>query len=115
MSNYDAAILGLGTMGSATALELRRRNVSVIGFDLLVPPHSSGSHSGQTRIFRLAHYDSPKYVPLAKRAGELWDGLSAEFGKPLLNRIGLLKMGPETDGLIDGIRRSAEDFQIPVE
>jgi monomeric sarcosine oxidase len=102
MSNYDTAILGLGAMGSAAALELRRRNASVIGFDLLAPPHSSGSHSGQTRIFRLAHYDSPKYVPLAKRAS-------------VLNRIGLLKMGPETDGLIDGIRRSAEDFQIPVE
>jgi sarcosine oxidase len=115
MKTYDTAILGLGTMGSATALELRRRNVSVIGFDQFAPPHSSGSHSGQTRIFRLAHYDSPKYVPLAKRAGDLWDGLSAELGTHLVNRIGLLKMGPETDVMIDGIRRSAEDFQIPVE
>jgi monomeric sarcosine oxidase len=115
MKTYDVAVLGMGTMGSASVLELRRRNVSVIGFDQFAPPHAYGSHSGATRVFRLAHYDNPKYVPLAKRAGKLWDSLSVEVGKSLVNRIGLLKMGPETDGLISGIRKSSEEFQIPVE
>jgi glycine/D-amino acid oxidase-like deaminating enzyme len=31
---HDVAIVGLGAMGSATALELARRGLDVIGFDL---------------------------------------------------------------------------------
>jgi len=115
MNTYDTAILGLGTMGSATALELRRRGASVIGFDPFAPPHGNGSHSGDTRIFRLAHYDALNYVPLAKRAGELWDKLSCEFGVPLLHRIGLLKMGPQDDALLAGIAKAASTHDIPVE
>ena len=115
MNTYDVAILGSGTMGSATALELRRRKVSCIAFDQFTPPHGRGSHSGQTRIFRLAHYDTPKYVPLAQRAGRLWDELSSELGAPLLTRIGLLKMGPAGDTLIDGIRQCAAEWNLPVD
>jgi sarcosine oxidase len=102
-------------MGSAAALELRRRNIACIAFDQFTPPHGFGSHSGQTRIFRLAHYDTPKYVPLAQRADRLWNQLSAEFGSPLLTRIGLLKMGPLGDGLIEGIRQCSAKWNLSVE
>jgi sarcosine oxidase len=115
LKTYDAIILGLGAMGSAATLELIRRNISCIAFDQFAPPHGLGSHSGQTRIFRLAHYDTPKYVPLAQRAGRLWDQLSEEFSHPLLMRIGLLKMGPPGDGLIEGIRQCGAEWGLPVE
>jgi len=70
---YDVAILGSGTISSATALELRRRKVCCIAFDQFTPPHVRGSRGGQTRIFRLAHYDTSKYIPLAQRVGRLRD------------------------------------------
>jgi monomeric sarcosine oxidase len=115
MKNYDVAIIGLGTMGSFTALELVRRQVSVVGFDQFAPPHDLGSHTGETRVFRIAYSEHPSYVPLAQRAGVLWDKLSQEFGSPLLTRSGLLSMGTEESDLISGIRSSASLYDLPIE
>jgi sarcosine oxidase len=115
MKNYDVAIVGLGTMGSFTALELARRDASVIGFDQFAPPHHRGSHTGETRVFRIAYSEHPSYVPLAQRAGLLWDRLSQEFGSRLLARSGLLSMGTEDSDLISGIRSSASLYNLSVE
>src|SRR4051812_3362367 len=115
MRNFDVAIIGLGTMGSLTALELSRRQVSVVGFDQLAPPHDRGSHTGETRVFRIAYSEHPSYVPLAQRAGFLWDRLSQEFGSPLLTRSGLLSMGTEEGDLVSGIRSSASLYNLPIE
>jgi sarcosine oxidase len=108
MNSYDAVVLGLGAMGSAAALELARRKVSVIGFDQLRPPHSVGSHGGETRVFRAGYAESPAYVPLVERASEIWENLSREFGTKLLNRSGLLTMGLESSAAIEGIQHCAD-------
>jgi sarcosine oxidase len=115
MKSYDVAIIGLGTMGSFTALELARRHVSVAGLDQFAPPHHRGSHSGETRVFRMAYYEHPDYVPLAQRSGLLWDGLSQEFGTTLLTRSGMLSMGPEESEIIFGIRQSSRLHSLEVE
>jgi sarcosine oxidase len=115
MKFYDIAIIGLGTMGSFVAMELARRRLSVAGFDQFTPPHHHGSHSGETRVFRIAYCEHPNYVPLAQRSGLFWERLSEELGKPLLTRCGLLSMGPEDAEIISGIRRSAELYQLPIE
>ena len=91
-------------MGSAAVLELARRNVNVIGFDQLRPPHRSGSHSGQTRVFRAGYAESPNYVPLVQRARELWESLERELGIRLLTRTGLLTMGLESTDALRGIQ-----------
>ena len=65
--HYDIAVIGLGTMGSFAAVELARRGFSVAGFDQFTPPHGRGSHSGGTRIYRLAYPEGTGYVPLAQR------------------------------------------------
>src|SRR5205809_5330992 len=115
MNSYDVAIIGLGTMGSFTALELARRQVSVVGLDQFAPPHPRGSHSGETRVFRIAYYEHPDYVPLAQRSGLLWDGLSQEFGATLLTRSGMLSMGQEESELISGILKSSRLHNLDVE
>jgi monomeric sarcosine oxidase len=115
MAIYDIAIVGLGAMGSLTALELTKRGQKVIGFDSFTPPHDRGSHSGDTRIFRTAYAEHPDYVPLAVRAGMLWERLGEELEASLLNRIGMLTMGEETDPFLTGIRSSAALHQIPIE
>ncbi|HLB54277.1 MAG TPA: FAD-dependent oxidoreductase, partial [Gemmatimonadales bacterium] len=61
-------IIGLGAVGSMTALELARRGRRVIGFDRFRPPHSLGSSHGKTRIIREAYFEHPQYVPLVQRA-----------------------------------------------
>ncbi len=115
MRSFDVAIIGLGTMGSFTALELAGRGVSVVGFDRLSPPHEEGSHGGETRSFRTIYTEHPDYVPLMKRSLELWDRLAEECRPDLLTRSGVLSMGQTDSPLLEGIRQSAAIHGLPVQ
>jgi sarcosine oxidase len=77
---YDAIVVGVGGMGSAAVYHLAKRGVDVLGLERYDVPHTHGSSHGDTRIFRLTQPEHPEYVPLAKRAGELWRELEAESG-----------------------------------
>jgi sarcosine oxidase len=112
---YDAAIIGLGTMGTFACLEFARHRRSVIGFDQFAPPHDRGSHSGATRVFRTAYAEHPDYVPLAVRAGVLWDRFGAEQRTTLLHRTGMLSLGPSDSALLCGARASAAAHQLTIE
>jgi sarcosine oxidase len=112
---FDVAVIGLGTMGTFACLELARRGRSVIGFDQFSPPHDRGSHSGETRVFRTAYAEHPDYVPLALRAGVLWDKFGAEQGTPLLHRAGMLNLGPPESSLLRGVRASAAAHHLTIE
>jgi monomeric sarcosine oxidase len=113
--HYDVAIIGLGTMGSFAAVELAKRGLSVAGFDQFTPPHGRGSHSGATRIYRVAYAEGTGYVPLAQRAGELWDQASGQLGTKLLHRVGMLYMGPPGGSFISKVAESASSNRLPVE
>ncbi len=112
---YDVAIIGLGTMGSFAAVELARRGFSVAGFDQFTPPHARGSHSGGTRIYRVAYPEGTGYVPLAQRAGELWDQAAGQLGTQLLHRTGVLYMGPPGEAFIREVAESATTNRLQVE
>ncbi len=112
---YDVAIIGLGTMGSFAAVELARRGLSVAGFDQFTPPHSRGSHSGGTRIYRLAYPEGTGYVPLAQRAGAMWEQAGAESGTQLLHRSGMLYMGPPGEPFLREVQESASSNHLEVE
>ena len=107
MTTFDVAVIGAGTMGSFACCELARRGARVIGFDRFTPPHGQGSHSGDTRVFRIAYAEHPDYVPLALRAGDLWDQYAAIGNVKLLHRSGMLSIGPPEGDLITGILRSS--------
>ncbi len=102
-------------MGSFACLELARRGLRVLGLDRFAPPHQQGSHSGETRVFRIAYAEHPDYVPLAKRASELWDRLGKEAGSEFLIRCGMLSMGPAESALVRGIQASAAEHRLDVE
>jgi monomeric sarcosine oxidase len=112
---YDAAIIGLGTMGIFAGLELARKGRKVIAFDQFAPPHDRGSHSGATRVFRTAYAEHSDYVPLAMRAGVLWDKYGAEDCTTFLHRTGMLSLGPPDNTLISGARASAAAHGVPIE
>ncbi len=115
MKTFDAAVVGLGTMGTFVCREFARRGRSVIGFDQFDPPHDRGSHTGDTRVFRTAYAEHPDYVPLAQRAGALWDQLGAEEGETFLHRTGMLSIGERDSLLIAGTRASAAAHNLPLE
>lgn len=112
---YDVAVLGAGSMGAFTCLELARRGLRVLGIDRFSPPHTHGSHSGETRVYREAYAEHPDYVPLALLAGKLWDQYGTEAGEPLLTRCGTLSVGDPASDLLAGVQQSASTHHLTVE
>jgi sarcosine oxidase len=96
---YDAIVVGVGGMGSATCWQLARRGKRVLGLEQFDIPHASGSSHGINRIIRLAYYEDPSYVPLLKRAYALWRELEAACGEHLLHITGSIDAS-EPDGLV---------------
>lgn len=95
---YDAIVVGIGGVGSATAYWLARRGADVLGLEQYDIPHAMGSSHGSTRIIRKAQHEDPRYVPLAERAYENWRDLEATTGRELLFETGSIHAGsPETD------------------
>lgn len=105
---HDVAVVGLGAMGSATAFELARRGLDVVGFDRFTPPHTHGSSHGSSRIIREAYFEDPVYVPMVQRAFELWRELERLAAIPLLEQTGGLMIGAPASLLVEGARRSAQ-------
>jgi len=104
---HEVAIVGLGAMGSASALELARRGASVIGFDRFTPPHTWGSSHGDSRIIREAYFEDPVYVPMVQRAFVRWRDLERASGAQLLQRTGGVMIGAPDSELVEGALRSA--------
>lgn len=112
---YDAIVVGLGGMGSATAYQLALRGRRVLGLERHTPAHSLGSSHGQSRIIRQAYFEDPAYVPLLLRAYELWRQIEQETGRDLLTVTGGLMMGPSDSRVVAGALRSAQEWNLPHE
>ncbi|MBC7894410.1 MAG: N-methyl-L-tryptophan oxidase [Cytophagaceae bacterium] len=114
-ASYDVAVVGLGAMGSSAALHLARRGLRVLGIDRFAPPHDLGSSHGRARLIREAYYEDPLYVPLVRRAYELWRALEHEVAAPVLHRTGAVMIGAAESELIMGTRESAIRHDVPHE
>jgi len=103
VERYDVVVVGVGGMGSAALYHLARRGKRALGlerFDLL---HEHGSSHGLSRIIRLAYFEHPDYVPLVRRAYELWRELEAEAGEQLLHVTGIVEGGAH---VLEGVLRA---------
>jgi monomeric sarcosine oxidase len=114
-TDFDVIVVGLGGMGSASAHQLARRGLRVLGIEQFGPAHTFGSSHGGSRIVRKAYFESPAYVPLLIRTYQLWDELSAEFGEQLFTRCGALMMGDRQSPVVAGALASAERWDLPCE
>src|SRR5579864_5526577 len=104
---YDAVVVGLGAMGSATAWALARRGVRVLGIDQFAPGHTAGSSHGESRIIRQLYFEHPLYVPILRQAYALWAELEGEAGLQLLCLGGGLTLGSPTGRVVPGAREAA--------
>lgn len=109
---YDAIVVGVGGMGSATLYHLARRGQRVLGLERFDVPHELGSSHGYTRIIRLAYFEHSDYVPLVRRAYELWRELESDAGEQLLHVTGIVEGGAP---IYDGVLRSCGDHDLPHE
>ena len=87
-TRFDAIVLGLGAMGSATLFQLAKRGIRALGVDRFSPPHALGSSHGDTRITRLAIGEGEEFTPLALRSHEIWREIERETGSSLLTTTG---------------------------
>ncbi len=113
--HYDAIVLGVGGMGSAACYHLARRGKRVLGLERYDVPHAMGSSHGVNRIIRLAYYEHPSYVPLLRRAYELWRDLETGFGERLLHITGSIDASDRDGEVFHGSLRSCEIHDLPHE
>jgi sarcosine oxidase len=111
----DVIVLGLGGMGAAVAYHLALRGKSVIGIDRYQPGHRYGSSHGKTRIIRESYFEAPEYVPLVRRAYQLWRELENDSKESLLSIHGLLTIGSQESELVTGVLKSSEMYGIACE
>src|SRR6185503_9939840 len=100
---YDAIVAGLGAHGSAATYHLAKRGQHVLGFDRFARGHTLASFGGLSRIIRLSYYEHPSYVPLLKRAWDLWRELEHEVldSAELKRRYPLFEVDRDWTGLFD--------------
>jgi sarcosine oxidase len=115
MPAYDAIVLGLGGMGSATLFHLARRGLRVLGLERFDLVHEHGSSHGLTRIIRLAYWEHPTYVSLLRRAYQLWRELEELSGERLLHITGSVDAGPAGGSVFEGALKSSKLHGLPHE
>ena len=115
MRRFDAIVIGVGGMGSAAVYHLARRGKAVLGLEQFDIPHDRGSSHGTNRIIRLAYWEHPSYVPLLRRAYELWRELENRAQERLLIITGGIDAGPEDSPTVRGSLRSCEIHHLPHE
>ncbi len=103
---YDAIVIGLGGMGSATLFHLARSGCKALGVERFGIPHAFGSSHGSTRIIRLAYSEGSHYVPLLREAYRNWRELERVSRRSILHVTGGLDIGPEDSWTILGSKRS---------
>lgn len=112
---YDVIVLGVGGMGAATISHLAERGANVLGLERYDVPHGYGSSHGVTRIIRLAYYEDSAYVPLLQRAYDLWADLEEDHDRQLIYETGSIDAGPAGSDLVEGSRRSCEEYGLEYE
>jgi sarcosine oxidase len=109
---YDVIVAGVGGMGSATCWHLARRGVRVLGLERFDIPHAMGSSHAVNRIIRLAYFEHTSYVPLLRRAYELWRETEQLAGEQLLYVTGSLDIGTETSDIFQGALASCHEHGL---
>lgn len=113
--NADVIIIGAGSMGMAAGYYLAKQNKKVVLIDPHDPPHTKGSHHGETRLIRHAYGEGESYVPMALRAQELWLELEKEANRKIFHQTGVLNFGTPDSDFLKNVRRSVEIHSLPAD
>lgn len=98
----DIAVLGGGIIGLSAAYAAATRGgdgVRVRLYEAANVGHSAASSSDVSRVFRHLNGPNPLLTSWAIEASSLWDQLSAEGGRPLLRRTGVLFLAHQDSGV----------------
>ena len=112
MPPFDTIVVGLGGMGSAAAAHLASRGRRVLGLEQFQVAHAHESSHGRSRVIRLAYFEHPAYVPLLRRAYELWRRLETDTVRRILQITGGLMIGALDSEVVSGSLRSAREHGL---
>jgi sarcosine oxidase len=115
VKHFDTIVVGIGGMGSAALWQLARRGHKVLGLERFDLGHGMGSSHGFNRIIRLAYFEHPSYVPLLRRAYELWRETETLSGETLLYVTGGLDAGLEDGRVVRGSLAACKAHDLPHE
>ena len=113
IEKFDVIVAGVGGMGAAACYHLARRDMKVLGLERFGIPHAMGSSHGVNRIIRLAYYEDPSYVPLLRRAFELWRELGRDLGEQVLYVTGSIDTGPVDEFVFRESKQSCDLHDLP--
>ena len=112
MKSFDTIVIGVGGMGSAALWQLARRGQKVLGIERFDLGHSMGSSHGLNRIIRLAYFEHPNYVPLLRRAYELWREAEQLTKEQLLFVTGGIDAGAEDSRIVQGALTACREHDL---
>jgi sarcosine oxidase len=112
MQHFDTIVIGVGAMGSAALWQLARRGQAVLGLERFDLGHAMGSSHGLNRIIRLAYFEHPNYVPLLRRAYEIWRETEQLAGEQLLFVTGGLDAGHPEGRVVTGSLRACREHGL---
>ncbi len=112
MKQYDVIVVGVGSMGSATLYDLAKNGLKVMGLEQFELANDLSSHTGQSRLIRLAYFENPNYVPLLKKAYSGWRQIEEDAGVNLFYQTGIAYYGKSEGPLISGIQSSVSKYDL---
>lgn len=86
----EFAVIGAGSFGAWTALELTRRGKRVVLIDSHGPANSRASSGGETRIIRMSYGDAGHYTEMSWRSLREWKNLFSLRDEELFLEAGAL-------------------------
>lgn len=108
----QVAVIGVGSIGSMALWQLARSGVTALGFEQYGIGHDRAAAGGESRIFRTAYLEGAQYVPLLRRAYELWRELEKESGHDLLTLNGGLMIGDRDSEAMRNVQASIDEFGL---
>lgn len=109
-------VVGLGAVGAQVLWSLSKRpEVEAHGFERGYIAHPFAGAGGEGRLFRNLELTTMGYMPIIKRADELWEELEAAGGRRLRRKIGGLLLGSPSDDQLEHAIASAREWKMPHE
>jgi len=113
---YEYIVVGLGADGSSALYHLSKSCSNILGLEQFEMNHKNGSSHGDTRIIRQAYFEGEHFIPLAKRAYDLWDEIEEISGEKVFFKVGGLNVSKENfnddENIVKKCKEACDKFQI---
>ena len=110
------AVVGLGAVGVQVLWNLSQTaDVEAVGYDSLYPGHPFAGAGGESRLYRNFELSDLSFMPIIRRADELWQTLEQACGRSLLRRTGVLLLGGSDNQQMKHALKSSEETDKPYE